>query len=196
MNNMIPRYHMIMDKDTFQLKKRAGKFNGFYQSLSHSEIKCDVDKFLFLLKKVGGPWHWHNIAKYKDTKNLTEKLKTPNTKVHYILDNMRVIGYFMTVKPNLNSLSQLSNKDLNGKNIIEIENIGLFPEQAGQGRGLKILEMVFDDLFRKHDAIYLSMTSTNHSGMFNFYTKKLGMEFFATNYAPDPRPQELQKIAA
>ncbi len=186
MTNLIPRYHLLMDKKTYLNNKKSGTFNGFYGSLSYGQTQTTIDKFLPLFQKVGEPWGWNNISKYKDLQKLNEHLQKPETKLFHLLDELKIVGYCLLTKPSAKEVQKIISKHAFSANIAEIENLGLFPSQTGKGRGLKFFEIVLSDLFKKYDYVYWSMTSTNHPGLFDFYTKKLNMKHIATTYAPDP----------
>jgi hypothetical protein len=186
-----------MSKEKFLRLQKDGRLNSFYGDLSYSYTEKEKDKFLFLLKKVGSPWHWDNISKYKDNDYLEYKMGSVSTQLFYLFDNLKTIGYLLTTEPCGQELKKLStNTDLSNKKAIEIENIGLFPNQAGKSRGIRLFSMIMNDLFKEHDYVYLSMSSTNHPNLYDFYTKKLCMDHIGTTYAPDPRSETPQKQAA
>lgn len=196
MTNTIARYHLVMDKFTFLKRKREGKFNGFYNNLSYAQTEATLDKFLTLLYKVGAPWDWNHIGKYNDFEYLRHHLEKPTTKLFYLLDNMKVIGYSLIINPNQESFKILNEPYPSIKQVIEIENLGLFPSQAGSGKGGKFFEMIMDDLFKNNDYVYWSMSSTNHPSLLKYYTEKLGMRLIGTNYVEDFRPTKSnQKVA-
>jgi len=189
---------MIMTKDSFLQKQRLGILPCFSEGLSYEPTEKSTDKFLFLLKKVGAPWHWDHIAKYKDRDYITKKMKNEDTNLFYIYDDIKTVGYVLTTLPDRDELEKIGFDGAAKQSIMEIENIGMFPHHAGKKRGLKLFSMIMNDLFKTHDAVYLSMSSTNHPRLYDFYTKKLGMAHIGTSYAPDPRLEKTEstQIAA
>lgn len=174
-----------MKKEDFLIRKKKGLFNGFYGSLSYSETEASIERFLPMFHKVGQPWGWSNISKYRDIPSLNKHFNNDNANLLYLLDDLKIVGYCLLTNPERQTQDEILNGYADYK-IAEIENLGLFPNQTGKGRGHKFFEMMLDRLFEKNDCVYWSMTSTNHSGLLEFYTKKIGMELIKTTYAPNP----------
>jgi len=185
MDNLIPRYHLLMKKEDFLERKRKGVFNGFYGPLSFCDTEPTLERFLPMFHKVGQPWAWSNIAKYRDMPKLNKHFKDNHARLVHLLDDVKIVGYSLLVDPDSKTKEEILG-DYSGLKIAEIENLGLFPNQAGKGRGFKFFEMMLTELFKNNDCVYWSMTSTNHSGLFDFYTNKIGMTHIKTTYAPSP----------
>lgn len=191
MTDKITRHHFIIDKQDYLNKKKSGHFNGFFGDLALSQIACNPEKFLPLLKLVGGAWGWDHKTMNTDMNKLTERLSDPQSKLFYLLDKNRTVGYSLVTKP-----SQCVYDNFNyapNDCVIEIENLGLFPGQEGQGRGGKYFELMFDMLFQSYEHVYWSMSSTNYQGLYNYYKNKLGMTYLGMDYIDDFRPDYLRE---
>lgn len=202
MTNMMPRYHFRMSRADFIAKKESGHFSSQYGTLGYHEIPATIETFLPLLRTVGEPWEWENKPTYQNQRSLAARLSEKETQLITLTDSEQSIGYSLIVKPSQTILQNMPSAFMGGSKIIEIENLGLFPCEAGKGRGGKFFEMLFDRLFVKYDYVYWSMSSSNHKGLFNYYKNKMGMTHIGTDYVRSFRsseqliPQDNQKIAA
>jgi len=195
MTNQIARYHFSMSNARFQTKKsKRDFFDGDFGTLDMREIEATPGAFKPLVDLVGNPWGWNNKDMNADPKKLKDRLSNPETRLFMLTDNEVDIGYTIVTKP-ADTVREKFFKASNDIKIIEIENLGLFPHQEGGGRGSKFFEMVMDMLFEKYDHVYWSMSSTNHSGLFNYYHNKMGMTFLGTDHVDDFRPTPSAKIA-
>lgn len=187
MTDKIARYHFAISKQDFLEKRKKGHFNGFYRSLSLYQIPATVDKFLPLLKLVGGPWGWDNKSMNRSIDKLEKRLSKKETTLYHLLDDNRIIGYSLITAPNPKIIAQLPNAFHRNARVIEIENLGLFPGQEGGGRGGKYFEMLFERLFTRYDYVYWSVSSTNYSGLYDYYKNKLEIRHIGTDYVDDFR---------
>ena len=69
-------------------------------------------------------------------------------------------------------------------NIAQIENYGLFLEETAHGYGKYFLPRIFEKLFQKYDAVYLTTRSTNHPRVVPFY-QGLGMRIIKSEEQED-----------
>lgn len=184
MTDLMPRYHFAMSRADFIAKKETGHFSSQYGALGYREIPSTLETFLPLLQTVGKPWGWEKKSTYKKYDALNQRLSDKNTTLLSLTDHNKNIGYALIVKPSQEIIKNMHSSFMGGSKIIEIENLGLFPNEAGGGRGGKFFEMLFDRLFVTYDYVYWSMSSSNHPGLFNYYKNKLGMTHIGTDYVP------------
>lgn len=201
MSNYLELYHFNMSKNDFISKKKSGHFNGFYKNLSFQEIPSTLEKFMPLFEKVGYAWGWQYKELYKNSKTLTARLDKPTSKLLYLLDDNKIIGYALITKPNMSVVSKVNSHYIEKGTVIEIENLGLFPGQEGGGRGGKLFEMIMDDLFKSYDHVYWSSRDYHAPTLISYYKNKIGMKHIGTDFVEDVRPQEIvektkQKTAA
>jgi len=160
---MFTNYHLAISREEYNdIEYRTDP------SLNIEEIAPDFKKYLTLLVHVGNPWGWDRRPKYaNDSENLRTRVE--HGRLHLLKKFNDVTGYCLSVK----------RKDLtsefNRKSVAEIENFGLFPEHNAKGYGRTFLPLIFNELFKTSDMIYLSTRSTNHPKVIPFY-QSLGMK--------------------
>lgn len=175
-------YHLALSKAGFTARQ------GFYaalkdESVTLQEVPPTYPNFLFVFEKVGEPWGWTRRPKYvTDKNNLLQRLAAPGTRLFYIRHDGQAVGYCLAVEyPD--SLKHAFNTALEPPTA-EIENFGFFPGETGKGYGKAALPLLFEELFRRHNSVYLSSRSTNHARVIPFY-ESLGMSVLRIDQRPD-----------
>ena len=92
---------------------------------------------------------------------------------------VRKSGYVIAVDPAIDIRGSFLTA-MHCSNPVEIENIALFPKQAGKGRGRSFLNLIEGKLFADgHDLTYLNTSETNFPTLPKFYTRA-GMTYLGT----------------
>jgi ribosomal protein S18 acetylase RimI-like enzyme len=167
------KYHCLINKRDF-VKPSELKAN----NLSIEKKLPNASYYKYLLTRVGSPWKWTERPKYKlYTDDLRERLENPHSRLYIFKRGEQLIGYSLVTPSKEDAV-----KDY--KNLIEIENFGLFLEQTGKGYGNILLQKLFATLFEQYDSIYLTSRSTNHHKVIPFYQNN-GMTVIKTEHLPD-----------
>lgn len=183
---MIDKYHYAKDVKTYSSEIRSGKLRNAWPShLSMRSVLPSIENFKPLIDKVSEKWHWNRQSRYNDG-TLETKLAHPETRLFELLDNGKAVGYTLITAPS-QSLKQRFWNAANDTNVIEIENLGLFPSCEGGGRGKAYFEMCFDMLFKKYDIVYWSQNDVHSPSLSKFYQEKLGMCLLTIDQVEDFR---------
>lgn len=186
------KYHLAISSARYLALKESGALKTPAPGrLNVLEIKPDYETFALLLDRVGGPWAWTRRPCYvrNNRPALVKLLKEPHTRLFLLREDETVLGYCLTVAPDLDQ-GILDRMDGAGEpcrfrpRVIEIENFGLFPEHTGKKYGRAFLPAMLDKLFADHDAVYLSTRSTNHARVVPFY-ESLGFSVIHQETLPD-----------
>ncbi|MCD8570389.1 MAG: GNAT family N-acetyltransferase [Alphaproteobacteria bacterium] len=186
MASKIKRYHWALEKLDYQAGLAHGKFQTSWpRNLSLKPLlpgSTSAAFFLSLLTRI--PWGWENKDINKEPA-LSERLAKPGTQLVLLHDNDKTIGFALLADPDI-SLMQRFGYAARGQKVKEIEDLALFPEEAGQGRGKAFFEMFFARLFQDYDVVYWSQASSNHPHLYNYYTR-MGMTLLAKDEESDFR---------
>ncbi|MFY0601631.1 MAG: hypothetical protein JXR03_18300 [Cyclobacteriaceae bacterium] len=168
---MFTNYHLGISKDAFE------NFNyKLDPDLNIQEVFPHFEDYMRLFKKVGSEWGWDRRPRYYNQDSLKERVDSGKLFLLKKFDEVK--GYCLAI-----DRSDLTSQ-FNKHSVEEIENFGLFPEFNAQGFGKTFLPLIFNELFKKHDYIYLSSRSTNHEKVIPFY-QKLGMKTLKTEILED-----------
>lgn len=180
---MFKKYHLAICRSDY--KALAAPAAG----LSIERIPPDFSVYYPLLQRVGAPWGWDRRPKYvfAQAASMQERLAHPETRLYLLKQDDQTVGYCLSTGY-FDPLSYVFQQAAGGvherRQICEIENFGLFPECTGKGYGQGLLPMIFEDLFKAYEVVYLSSRSTNHSKVIDFY-KNLGMRVTLVEEMPD-----------
>ncbi|WP_306257370.1 N-acetyltransferase [Pararhizobium sp. IMCC21322] len=129
------------------------------------------------------PWNWINKELY-DSDVLTARIKKQNMRLFDFVEAGKQIGYCIAVPPDQN-ITRTFLAAVGPKNPIEIENIALFPEHAGNGRGRSVINLMMGKLFEDgHDVVCLNTSETNYPTLSAFY-ERIGMTNVGQDDIPD-----------
>lgn len=183
-------------KNHWQLPKTRyehGVLTGIYNRSWHEALSIETVDPIFenldpLMSRMSEMWGWKDQSRYNETA-LREKLAQAGTNLYHLRDAREakpVIGYALV------SVVQQPLKDrfwsaANDLNILEIDNLGLFPGNEGGGRGKAFFEMIFAKHFVENDILYWSQHETHAPTLTRFYREKMKMEHLATDHVPDFR---------
>lgn len=169
--DIFTRNHVAIPRDQYCFLSKAGFYDRDHVTLT--EVKPNIKQYDTLLHRVGRSYGWNLRPKYVlDRKALRERLKAPTSRFFLAYKGNHLIGYCF--------VSQCENSvGCRLHNVIEIENFGLFPEYTGRRLGHSFLTLVFDELFKTYDNVYLTTRSTNHRGVISFY-ESMGMRVIYT----------------
>lgn len=171
--------HFSIDKETYLKRLEKGVYKSSWDQLWHRDIPNDFDTFHKYLVRVGHEWGWDSMKDRFSAAAMNPKLSHPETKLRELMEQDRVVGYTLILSPAQKLKDRFWNAaDHSG--VIEIENLGLFPEECGGGKGWSFFEMQFKDLFQRYGTVYWSMSSTNHPHLQAYYERK-GMNLLATD---------------
>lgn len=185
---MIRKNHFSLHKSDYKRGLLSGVYNNEWpESLDILRIPATYDHLEPLMEKLSEKWYWKDQPRYSE-EALREKLAQKGTELFLLQDNEDPIGYAMVSKPP-KSLTDRFFKAAN-TNVVEIDNLGLFPGQEGGGRGKKYFEMLFDRYFQDNEVVYWSQHETHSPTLREFYQNRMGMTLLEHEYVEDFRPQE------
>ena len=156
------KHHCLINKKDRRALHKTDAMDG----LSMEIRDMNTAYFDYILDRVGTPWKWTCRPKYKGERDaLSNRLYDADTQLLTFKKGEQLIGYTLITLPKTSKTAGVY------KNIIEIENFGLFPQYTAKGYGNFFLQQIFDELFKDYDWIYLTTRSTNHKKVIPFYQK-------------------------
>jgi hypothetical protein len=173
---------------------RAGVASGRYavswpEALTIEQIPATLENYRPLVELLGSKWHWDKQPRYNGA-SIEQKLE--NGALFLLKDAGKPVGYAFVSIPSDDLKSRFWGSVK--ANVIEIENLGMFPGQEGGGRGKRYFEMLFAKYFKEHDVVYWSQHETHSETLRRFYQEKMGMTLLAQDNVPDFRPA-IRKVA-
>lgn len=182
----ILKNHFALNKGDYQQGIKDGKYNSTWRvGLSIAPITPSLAALKELQSRLSEKWQWKDQDRYKDILALDEKLRHEETAIFLLKDNGKPVGYAYVTAPDA-SLKERFWGAANA-NVIEIENLGMFPGCEGGGRGKAYFEMLFARYFKNYDTVYWSQHETHSPTLKRFYQVKMGMTLLATDKVPDFR---------
>jgi len=115
--------------------------------------------------------------KIYDADTLPERIEQQNIRLFDFFENGRHVGYCITAIPD-KEISNAFLQTVQNQRPIEIENIALFPAEAGKrkGRGQSFLNLMQERLFSEgYGAVYLNTSETNAKTLPDWY-RRMGMK--------------------
>lgn len=99
-------------------------------------------------------------------------------------DQAKPVGYVIAIVPD-EPIQKRFLSAVQNRRPIEIENIALFPTEAGKGRGRSFLNLIQARFFREgHGVVYLNTSATNHPTLPDFY-RRAGMTDLGQDEVPN-----------
>lgn len=155
--------------------------NGIIKTNSFREIRPTPERVVERVSRI--PWNWINKEIY-DPDILHDRIIEQKMRLFDLLDNEKEVGYVIAVDPEI-EIRRSFLKAMNYTNPVEIENIALFPKQAGNGRGRSFLKLIEGKLFADgHDLSYLNTSETNFPTLPKFYISA-GMTYLGQDEVDD-----------
>ncbi len=163
------KVHFQLDKADYKERVADGRYKTEWGPLWHRDIPKEYETFKDYLVRVGHRWGWDSMTDRFGAAAMGKKLQAPETRLRELMEADRVVGYTLILSP----AAKLKDRFWNASaRVIEIENLGLFPEECGGGKGWSFFEMQFKDLFQHYDTVYWSMSSTNHPHLQAYYERQ------------------------
>lgn len=182
----INKYNYAKDRPVYEAQLASGLLrNAWPLNLTMHEVPATLENFWPRINRMSEKWQWNKQPRYNDG-SLEAKLAHPETRLFDLCDNGVPVGYTLITAPS-QALKHRFWKAANDVRVIEIENLGLFPNCEGNGRGKAYFEMCFDMLFKQYDVVHWSQTDVHSETLTHFYREKLGMTLLATDKIPDFR---------
>ncbi len=154
--------------------------NGIIKTNSLRELTPTPQRIVERVSRI--PWNWINKKIY-DPDILQNRIVEQRMRLFDLLDHSKDgvkdggkdsdenVGYVIAVDPDIDIRRSFLNA-MACTNPVEIENIALFPTQAGRGRGRSFLNLIEARLFSDgHDLTYLNTSETNFPTLPGFYTR-------------------------
>jgi hypothetical protein len=191
---LIPKNHFALNRTDYMKGLIEGRYkNEWPEHLNLHPVKATENNLSRLQGEISEKWHWNAQGRYNDG-SLPEKLKHPETALIELMDDtvslVEPIGYTFVTAPDVSVKERFWNASTHP--VIEIENLGLFPDHEGGGRGKAYFEMLFAQYFNKYETVYWSQHETHSPTLKSFYMEKMGMTLLDVDYVPDFRPRELK----
>lgn len=187
--DLVPKHHWALNVNRYRQGLSSGQYNNEWpENLDLLPVEPTYENLQPLMHKVSELWHWEDQPRYNEVA-LREKLALPSTRLYKLIDRNDpdlVIGYSMVSAADVELKKRFWNA-ANDINVLEIDNLGLFPGKEGGGRGKAYFEMIFDRHFADNDVVYWSQHETHSPTLARFYREKMGMEHLATDHVPDFR---------
>lgn len=193
---LIAKNHFALNRTDYTKGLISGRYKNKWRSNLHIRSIAPTEDKLCELQQKMKKWHWPAQDRYNNG-SLPTKLAHPETELFELMDdivsNNNSIGYSFVTAP----ASSVKERFWGATNhsVIEIENLGLFPDNEGGGRGKAYFEMMFDRYFKDYETIYWSQHETHSPTLKKFYLEKMGMTLLATDYVSDFRPKQKPKVA-
>ncbi len=184
---MINKAHFVFSKEAYVNGVVNNSIGTQWAGLDYREEAPTFETFDYNMRRVGTNWDWDLMQGRFSEEAILPTLTDEKTRLRIFTADKRDVGYVLIV-PAGRSLSDKFG-DAVGENPIEILTIGLYPEECGNKQGWKFFEMQFKDLFKRHDAVYWSSSSTNHPNLAAFY-ERMGATVLLRESVPDPRIHE------
>lgn len=189
--SLVPKNHWQLTRPQYERGLLSGLYNNTWpDNLDIEAIENPTFEDLEpLMDKVSEKWGWKDQERYSE-ELLKEKLSRKGTLIYLLIDKHDkedpVIGYALV------SVVQKPLKDrfwsaANDTRVLEIDNLGLFPNKEGGGRGKAYFEMIFAKHFANNDIVYWSQHETHAPTLTRFYREKMNMEHLAKDFVPDWR---------
>lgn len=172
MGNIL-RYHFAMARNDFPKHRSKGR-----EGLSIPEVTPTLNGVIERVSLI--PWGWGNKELYSPEK-LEQRLQSPQMRLFNLCENGEVIGYALTSPA---THVKAFNAIASNQSIIELENLALFPNNEGNGKGWAFFTLVMDELYKEYDAVYWSQSETNHPHLKDYYIRK-GMNYLGADSVPD-----------
>ena len=187
---LIPRYHWALTKPRYEKGVLTGIYNNTWPENLRLEPICSptFEELRPLMAKMSEKWGWDQQGRYNE-EALRKTLAQPGTKLYLLRDTTEsepVIGYALVSKPPEEKISRFWGR-ANDVNVLEIDNLGLFPNKEGGGRGKSFFEKIFADHFPNNDIVYWSQHDTHSPTLARFYRERMQMELLDTDRVPDFR---------
>ncbi len=174
MIDKITRTHFARHHDEFNE-------NGIRKSHLLREIKPTPELIVERVSRI--PWNWINKEIY-DADILPGRIANQKMRLFDLLDGNKEVGYVIAVDPDI-EIRRSFLTAMNCFSPVEIENIALFPKQAGNGQGRSFLNLIERKLFADgHDVVYLNCSETNFPTLPEFY-KRVGLTYLGQDEVPD-----------
>lgn len=174
MVGLITRTHFLQTKRQFNAR-------GISAGHSVRELPATPGAVIGRVSRI--PWNWINKEIYDDDL-LSERIGSQRMRLFDFIEAGKEIGYCIAMVPERH-IRDTFLKEANPVNPIEIENIALFPEHAGNGRGRSVVKLMTRHLFEQgYDPVYLNSSDTNFPTLPDFY-KRIGMTNLGQDQIPD-----------
>lgn len=176
MSKKIKRTHFLKLKDDFEAV-------GINPNHWVREIEPTPERITSRVSRI--PFGWIKKKIY-DPEVLPDRMIAQKMRLFDLMDGdqEKPVGYVIAIIPE----ETIQKKFLSAvKNYrpIEIENIALFPNEAGKGRGRSFLNLIQARFFREgHGLVYLNTSATNHPTIPDFY-RRAGMTDLGQDEVPN-----------
>lgn len=193
---LIAKNHFALNRTDYTKGLLSGRYkNKWRPELDARPITPTEDKLSEFQEKME-KWGWPDQDRYNDG-SLPAKLLNHETTMFELMDDTvsetDPIGYSFITAPSASVKERFWGAA--HYPVIEIENLGLFPDNEGGGRGKAYFEMMFDQYFKRYETVYWSQHETHSPTLKKFYLEKIGMKLLATDYVPDFRSKQNPKVA-
>lgn len=152
----------------------SGHFKDAWKGLDIEEIKDPSwGDFEPLIDRIETGVKWRDLEAYSE-EAMTPVLADPQTRLFLLKKDGDAVGYSLVTKAK-RDFSTRFKVAANDESMIEIENLALFKAHRGSGLGKPFFEMMFKELFKKHDVVCWGTSDFNASTLVRFYEEKLRM---------------------
>ncbi len=174
MGDFISRTHFLQTKESFNA-------HGISAAHAVREIPPTQEAITSRVGRI--PWNWINKEIYDDNV-LLDRISRQRLRLFEFTETGNEIGYCIAAQPEP-YIQNTFLKSAKQAGTVEIENIALFPEYVGNGRGRSIAKLMMRSLFNDgHEQVYLNCSETNFPTLPKFY-ERIGMTNLGEDEVPD-----------
>jgi hypothetical protein len=180
------KHFLAIFKRDWQAGVLSEHFAKAWPGLDYAEIEPTWENFSALVKKIETGVQWDKIEAHQE-EAMMPLLSHPDTRLRVLRKNKAPIGYALIGPPS--AIFSQFNDIVQSKSTIEIHNLALFKGQRGNGLGKPFFEMMFKDLFEKHDTVVWGTSDFNADTLVDYYKSQLKMRVLGYQPANEEFPQ-------
>jgi hypothetical protein len=167
------KHYLAIQKAEWRKGVLSGHFKTAWDSLSFEDIEPTWENFQPLVAQIKTGLNWADLDCYQ-AEAMKPVFANPQTRLLLLKKGDEPVGYSLITRASPVFIDRF-NAASNDNDIVQIENLALFPGQRGSGMGKAFFEMVFQDLFERNNTICWSTSDFNANTLVKFYKDEMRM---------------------